>query len=577
MSSTVTLQINSQRLIKNLMFSFTNKTTFLSELMQNARRAGATFVRFSFDEVWPNTLVVEDDGAGIANLQNLLTIAESGWDETIQAQENPFGMGFMSALFAAQRITVHSNGKRLSFDREEALEQKPIIVEDSPKDSQSTDVSTRIELYGIGLTQAEVTSAIETAAQGFAIKVFFNGKECRRPFAWDNLMHNSPSIYDAVLSLPNLGGIAFSTHNTDFEVYLLGIKVYQSQKYKYFGGLSTIIHLDPTLFTARLPDRQCLIDETTAVETIKRVIKSWWAQHIEPQVGVISDEALISKYWTVLTQWDLPDVLTQIKAIPANYFCKYTDTPMCYRSDGDSRNNNMDDLDGKLITEEQLRTGEFIACHNTPDSLYGYNMIPALIAYLKGWIILKQHLPLNHWIHDYALDLAEGEPTISYHAAAEGMFYGRVDLLVKTYKKPITLSWQGHTVETSDVPVVFHDSQSYKCIALAPDVFLTDNLLLMADSYSYDEFELFDGQLEDDGNQLCLVIQSLNNTSPARLLETILNQGHFNLPNAKGSAVLVVTDDKGKRKVVNMTHVLAADFVGDMAHELQSLLTANAA
>jgi hypothetical protein len=73
------------------------------------------------------------------------------------------------------------------------------------------------------------------------------------------------------------------------------------------------------------------------------------------------------------------------------------------------------------------------------------------------------------------------------------------------------------------------------------------------------------------------VIQSLNNTSPARLLETILNQGHFNLPNAKGSAVLVVTDDKGKRKVVNMTHVLAADFVGDMAHELQSLLTANAA
>jgi hypothetical protein len=148
--------------------------------------------------------------------------------------------------------------------------------------------------------------------------------------------------------------------------------------------------------------------------------------------------------------------------------------------------------------------------------------------------------------------LAEGEPTIGYHADAEDMFYGCVDLLVKTYKQPITLSWQGHIVEASDVPIVFHDSQSYKCIALAPDVFLTGNLLLMADSYSYDEFELFDGQLEDDGNQLCLVIQSLNNTSPARLLEKILiNQGHFNLPNAKGSAVLVVTDDLGNRKVVS--------------------------
>ena len=75
MTATVTLQVNQSRLIGNLKHSFTNQSTFLSELMQNARRAGASEVRFEFHA--PHTLVVIDNGHGIDNLQNLLTIAES--------------------------------------------------------------------------------------------------------------------------------------------------------------------------------------------------------------------------------------------------------------------------------------------------------------------------------------------------------------------------------------------------------------------------------------------------------------------------------------------------------------------
>jgi len=38
------LRVNQEKLVNNLRFSFTNATNVVSELMQNARRAGATLV-----------------------------------------------------------------------------------------------------------------------------------------------------------------------------------------------------------------------------------------------------------------------------------------------------------------------------------------------------------------------------------------------------------------------------------------------------------------------------------------------------------------------------------------------------
>jgi hypothetical protein len=44
----IAMQVNQGNLVKSLKFSFTNQTTVLGELMQNARRAGATAVHFEF-------------------------------------------------------------------------------------------------------------------------------------------------------------------------------------------------------------------------------------------------------------------------------------------------------------------------------------------------------------------------------------------------------------------------------------------------------------------------------------------------------------------------------------------------
>ncbi|QPK62890.1 ATP-binding protein [Methylomonas sp. LL1] len=84
---TTQLAVNPEKLINNLRFSFTQATTVLGELMQNARRAGATFVSLDYD-AHSQTLTVCDDGCGIESLQTLLTVAESGWDADIIERES---------------------------------------------------------------------------------------------------------------------------------------------------------------------------------------------------------------------------------------------------------------------------------------------------------------------------------------------------------------------------------------------------------------------------------------------------------------------------------------------------------
>ena len=104
-------------------------SSVLGKLLQNARRAGATRVDIVHDPK-EKTLTVSDDGIGVGSTQSLLAVAESGWDQGIQDLESPYGMGFMSALYAARGIEVVSRGRRAAFDTADALGFREIRVEE---------------------------------------------------------------------------------------------------------------------------------------------------------------------------------------------------------------------------------------------------------------------------------------------------------------------------------------------------------------------------------------------------------------------------------------------------------------
>ncbi|WP_252858443.1 hypothetical protein [Pseudomonas nitroreducens] len=105
--STIRLQTNQHQLIANLRHAFTPHS-MLGELLQNARRAQARHIQVIADG---NTLIVNDDGTGIADLQTLIFIAESGWDPALKERENAFGLGVLSTLYFANYLSVHSGSK----------------------------------------------------------------------------------------------------------------------------------------------------------------------------------------------------------------------------------------------------------------------------------------------------------------------------------------------------------------------------------------------------------------------------------------------------------------------------------
>lgn len=80
--------------------------TMVAEVVQNARRAGASRIKAYCDD----TLVVKivDDGCGMSfsELERLVTLRESVWSEAVE-KEDPAGMGFFS-LYHADSVVVTS-------------------------------------------------------------------------------------------------------------------------------------------------------------------------------------------------------------------------------------------------------------------------------------------------------------------------------------------------------------------------------------------------------------------------------------------------------------------------------------
>jgi hypothetical protein len=84
-----------------------------TEILQNARRAGATSVDLTIKSGAPAenlcVVTVQDDGHGIEDFQSLLTLGTSDWSTETQSAEDPAGMGFFS--LCRSQVEVYSGNR----------------------------------------------------------------------------------------------------------------------------------------------------------------------------------------------------------------------------------------------------------------------------------------------------------------------------------------------------------------------------------------------------------------------------------------------------------------------------------
>lgn len=276
----VAISINQNKLLSNLEYSFTKHATVLGEIIQNANRAGATKVEF--DVLEDGTLVVTDNGKGISDFQNLFTIAESGWDQEIVTKEKPFGMGFLSALYACKKISIISNGMALNADTAEILAGQAFQVKVIEKSTQlpKSKTYTKIYMHGFSLDQESIVKTLKNIAFGFPIDVIVAGEALPAPhryMAGDQFIEVK-GIGKICVKQIDQSKIHHASSYIDFVAYLQGQPVLihtPRTSYKRYAADChdlDIVHLDSLIFTGRLPDRDVLVNEAEAITKISNAI-----------------------------------------------------------------------------------------------------------------------------------------------------------------------------------------------------------------------------------------------------------------------------------------------------------------
>ncbi|MDE1917622.1 MAG: ATP-binding protein [Sphingomonadales bacterium] len=155
-------------------------TDGLHELLQNARRAGATRVDISINLADGKAqLLVGDDGCGIDDPAVLVTLGQSGWGDGTASREDPAGMGLFS--LAGKRVTVHAwspaaaQGWQVTIPDDGWEGARPLSIE--PSDIAA---GTCIHIDLPSACRDRLHTAVAAAALHFPLPVSFRGAEQRR-------------------------------------------------------------------------------------------------------------------------------------------------------------------------------------------------------------------------------------------------------------------------------------------------------------------------------------------------------------------------------------------------------------
>ncbi|MDD5458133.1 MAG: ATP-binding protein [Phycisphaerae bacterium] len=147
------------------------------EILQNARRATATEVRITNRDGF---VTVEDNGRGIDDFQKLLDLGGSGWDEKLEAGEDPAGVGLFS--LAPREVEIASGNRKIVIDKD-GWTGKPVEVTKTSEKVAGTILKFRDEKpWDMALVEKHAVFA--------GIRVIVEGKYCHQmPFCGGEAVH----------------------------------------------------------------------------------------------------------------------------------------------------------------------------------------------------------------------------------------------------------------------------------------------------------------------------------------------------------------------------------------------------
>lgn len=201
-----------------------------------------------------------------------------------------------------------------------------------------------------------------------------------------------------------------------------------------WGGKDVgVIHLDTTRFRARMPDRDCLINEEQASEEINDALKDYLTDYLHERERSLDPEAFVRAH--ARDALALEPRLLADKPLPPGLYAYITSLP---REDEfvDFLNEGMMSESNLLISQTTPLIAEIDFEEWFEDAMFdkvaGHNAILAYATEL-GWPMLRQQKTLEwagHWAVDKAIDLSalaeSGGMDVSLdNAQSDRLFAGR--------------------------------------------------------------------------------------------------------------------------------------------------------
>jgi hypothetical protein len=535
-----TIQVQTDdSIIQKLKNAFTSPATVLSEAMQNARRAGASFVRVRYlDE---DAISIEDNGKGISDLADFLTLAGSGWDEDVIEREGAFGMGSFSMLYYCDRIKVESNGKGFEADTADILQHKAVNIVES-----SVTEGTKIQLFGYEISDENNASRIEQElkrlAMAFPISVFYDDNELERPHRLDipSINYISTPVgevfvaeYDFDVSKLNVEAYPINYGSHDTQLYFQGLPIGRSSRY----SSKNVVHVNEN-FNVRMPDRDQFISHQDVVSRIEREITALWHKKLDEVRAAVGDEVFAISMAKSVRSWNYKHIFNEMDVLPADVVFSISRKPVQGLYDG--RQSYIEECKG--LTRSVLEQPDVhvikIQDHYDSDSM----AIEQYAYHLGAYCVDPKSLKLldeSHWLRDIIQQFDEEDITVETFGPKTGSVFNGY----------CSLHYQPCEYYQLSGPLGSMDIRD-ECFAISDDDLIipceaedgTD--LLLAADYS-EEYGGYDDNAADEDVAQFSAILTLLNTSREQGIINMLKRANLNQVGVSNKQLVVTFDADG--------------------------------
>jgi len=408
---TVRASVNEKKLFASMKHLFASSFSVVSELMQNARRAGATAVHIGFDPV-AKTLGVKDDGCGIEDFSALIALCDSSWGEQVTITDKPFGMGLFSTFFACEKVIFRSKGKVLEVSLDDVVNKRELKVVTeglAEKGTEITLVGLSQELMAqcdVGMHMSlrsappkyKMAQRIAEFAMGFPIPVVLNGEGLPRPHAVDSL-RVTQTQFGAV-------SMAHVHDERDIDVLFSGSFTYRKLPAYYLQGLPIqcansieagyVVHLNGQMFTPLMPDRKTLYDGAEQLNALTAEVKRLAGVFLAEQKARLQPVEFLDKYFEACEKFKVAHLLNDIPALPSRLFTTVYSLDKVEQYRGTHTN-------GTHVTPEMLSSGQVTAWRDEPDSCTDSSESGAILRVMHDKDIFafnRSELDEGHWVFE---------------------------------------------------------------------------------------------------------------------------------------------------------------------------------